>query len=371
MKRSSLLALAIVVAVSAWVGLGMLYNRANQPKDPPSERAFAAASQPANGSATAGATTATGKSVIVTVQDSVAELKPQDFSIQGQLAANRTVVIRAETASTISQEYVKQGSYVAAGQALFKLATESRTSELALAQTKLEDAKRIYASTQRLFAQDYLSKNKLEEARLGVKQAEAQLALIRQDIGNTTISAPFAGVLDAQLVHMGDYVSPGQPLITIVDNSPLIATFTIAQQQVANFAVGKKVRLAMPNGETLTASIRFIAPQADSQTRTYAAEAALDAPTPYRAGQSVQILAQAPGQVAHQITPAAITLDGAGTTSVKYIDEQGAVQAQAVKIIKAENQGVWVTGLPPRVKIVKFGGDYVTVGSKPQYKVEP
>jgi membrane fusion protein, multidrug efflux system len=76
----------------------------------------------------------------------------------------------------------------------------------------------------------------VERAKAALQQAELNLAY-------THITAPITGQITQRSVDLGQYVSPGQLLFTIVPLSEVFITANFKETQLARVAPGQKVRI--------------------------------------------------------------------------------------------------------------------------------
>ncbi len=142
-----------------------------------------------------------------------------------------------------------------------------RAAEIALAQ----HAEQMRAAEAQLQAD--LGAVKAAEAQ--VRQREASLDLGRKRLGDTTATAPIAGLVARRHTAVGEFVKDNTPLFTLVAVDPLKYTGTIPERYAPEVRVGQAVRLqvdAYP-GRVFTGRITRIAPVVDMQTRTLALEA--------------------------------------------------------------------------------------------------
>jgi multidrug efflux pump subunit AcrA (membrane-fusion protein) len=107
----------------------------------------------------------------------------------------------------------------------------------------------------------------IDAQRAVVAQLDAQLADVAIEIDDSTIVAPFAGTIAARIADEGAVVSPGTPILRIVESGQLEAWIGLpvaeagiaAEQQVHNLAIG---------GTTFQASFARSLPELDPATRT-------------------------------------------------------------------------------------------------------
>jgi multidrug efflux system membrane fusion protein len=113
----------------------------------------------------------------------------------------------------------------------------------------------------------------LEAARAGIARSQAV-------IDQKLIKAPFGGQLGLRRVELGQYVGPGDMLVTLTDLDQLYATFTLPEQDRSSVAVGQPVELRADAfaGEVFKGEITAIEPQIDPSTRVMRVQATLPNP---------------------------------------------------------------------------------------------
>ena len=87
-------------------------------------------------------------------------------------------------------------------------------------------------------------------------------------------------------------------------------------------------------------------------------------------GLTAKIEIAQPQQFAHKITPALLILNDQGHLGLKGLNENDTVVFHGIDILKAENTGIWITGLEEEAKIITVGQGFVSYGEKvsPVYK---
>jgi membrane fusion protein, multidrug efflux system len=81
-----------------------------------------------------------------------------------------------------------------------------------------------------------------KSALAAVERAKAVLQQAELNLAYTQITAPISGQVTQKSVDLGQYVSPGQLLFTIVPLSQVYVTANFEETQLANVAPGQKVR---------------------------------------------------------------------------------------------------------------------------------
>lgn len=67
---------------------------------------------------------------------------------------------------------------------------------------------------------------------------------------------------------------------------------------------------------------------------------------------------------AYKISPSILSLADNGQIGVKIVDENDRVQFKPVALLKDTPEHLWITGLPPSVRIITVGQEFVLSGQK-------
>ena len=103
--------------------------------------------------------------------------------------------------------------------------------------------------------------------RAVVDQLDAQLLNMEADFADTTLLAPFSGVVSRRMVDEGAVVSPGQSIFNLVESNQLEAWVGLPPAQARRLRSGDDVRLRIDQDET-TATVTSLLPELNSSTRT-------------------------------------------------------------------------------------------------------
>jgi len=341
-----MIAVAIVIVVAAWMVSGYL---------------------PASGDAepTADHTREAAQALMtVEVKEIDAETVERQLESQGEALPERTVQIRAETTGRVAKVMAQKGADVKAGDPLVSIAMNDRKARLAEARAVVEQRQADYEAAQKLGKQGMQAKTRVREAYAVLQSAKAKLSAIKEDIDNTTVRAPYDGILDDRAVDVGDYLSPGDPVATVVDNDPLKVVIHVAQQDVAKLGKGDDARVSLATGQKLTGRVTFIAAAADRETRTFRVEIEVDNPKGLPAGVSATVVLPTGTAKGHFLSPALLDLNEDGVLGAKTVDDSGHVHFHPVKLLRTERNGVWVDGLPDHARVITIGQGFVKSGEK-------
>ncbi|HEV7384414.1 MAG TPA: HlyD family efflux transporter periplasmic adaptor subunit, partial [Phenylobacterium sp.] len=133
----------------------------------------------------------------------------------------------------------------------------------------------------------------------------------------------------------------------------------------AKLKVGAPAVAKLISGQVLNGRIRYVAQEADPQTRTYHLEVTVPNPrADVRSGLSAEMRIGAGSGPAHLAPVSSLVLDSAGRQGVRYVLADGRVAFAPVTIVEETHDGVWVTGLSGAVSVITVGQSYVADGQK-------
>jgi multidrug efflux system membrane fusion protein len=227
----------------------------------------------------------------------------------------------------------------------------------------LEKARLDYDGALRLKSGGYQSRTAIADALSRLETAKADAKKAKLDLANLQIRAPFAGVVDARPVEIGDFMQRADVCARVLDMSPLLVTGRIAESSVALVQNHSTVQVALASGQTVEGKVRFIERNADEITRTFRLEALVEnTDLMIRSGLTAQMIIPVGATKAHLVSASLLALDDQGKVGVKVLDSDNVVNFHLVEIIGDEKDGVWVQGLPEHTTLITVGQQYVTSG---------
>lgn len=301
--------------------------------------------------------------VTVQVREQSAQTVTRYLINQGQTEADRLVTVKAQTAGRVAEVAAAEGSRVAAGDLLVRIAMDDRQARLREAEALVAQRESEYRAAENLGASGYQARVRVDEAKAALEAARARLAAIREDIGHTEVGAPFAGYLEERPTEVGDFLDVGSPVATVADLDPIVVSVRVAQQRIGQLEEGAKAEVRLADGRSVSGQVRYLARTADADTRTFRVEVAVpNADAAIRAGLSAEVRMPL-GQVsAHFLSPALLTLDDDGRLGVKTVTAEDRVAFHPVELVRAEADGVWVTGLPESARLITVGQGFARSG---------
>jgi membrane fusion protein, multidrug efflux system len=211
---------------------------------------------------------------VSTLKADFQQWQPQLTAV-GTLRAVRGVDVTTEVAGLVRSINFKSGDEVKAGQVLTELNADSDVALLHSLEAAAELAATVYERDKAQFAADVLSQAQLDNDAADLKSKRAQVAQQVATVDKKTIRAPFTGKLGISTVNPGQYLNPGDKLVTLQTIDPIYIDFYFPQQQLPQVAIGQQVTVTTDAyGDTnFNGKITAINPKVDPSTRNIQVEA--------------------------------------------------------------------------------------------------
>jgi membrane fusion protein (multidrug efflux system) len=190
------------------------------------------------------------------------------LSAVGSLKAVNGVTVSTDLAGIVSEINFESGAAVKKGDLLIKLDTQQEEAQMHVAEAKLELTKLDLERKRDLVAKKTISPSDWDSAQSEFQQAVATADEAKALLARKRIVAPFDGYLGIRQVNLGQYLNPGAAIVPLQSMDPIYVEFSLPQQNLAQLAVGKKLRIRAEelDGE-FEAEINAIDSKIDDATR--------------------------------------------------------------------------------------------------------
>lgn len=274
----------------------------------------------------------------------------------GSVTAVQGVTLSAEEAGTVRRIAFESGATVRAGQLLVEFDVQVEQAQLRSAEATAELARANLARARDLRAKNMVSQADLDAAEAQAKQAEAQMDNFRAVIAKKTLYAPFAGRTGIRQINLGQFLSAGDPIVSLQSLDPVYVDFALPQQRLAQLKIGMTVQVAADAfpGQHFTGPLSAMNPEVELATRNIRLRATLANPQGLlRPGMFVTVAAELPETEPVLMIPATAVLYAPYGDSVFVVEEK-----------KDEKTGVAGKVLNQRfVRLGRTRGDFVVVAS--------
>ena len=159
----------------------------------------------------------------------------------GMLEPRERVVLTANAADRVTGVFFEDGQRVAKGKVLVTLVNDEERAQLESGQATAANAQLVFDRNQRLASNDAIAQLELERSKSAAEAAQANVAAIQARLRDRMLVAPFSGVLGFRQVSEGAYVSPGQAVATLIDDSEMRLEFGVPSINITDLRVGLPV----------------------------------------------------------------------------------------------------------------------------------
>jgi membrane fusion protein (multidrug efflux system) len=202
---------------------------------------------------------------------------PSTLNAIGTMAAVQGVNVSADLPGTVERIAFDSGQWVHEGEVLALLDTRQERAQLEAAESQRDLARINFERMKGLLDELVVSRAEFDRATADQRQTDARVGEIKATIARKTIRAPFSGVLGIRKVNLGQYLSGGDPLVTLQSLNPIYVNFDVPQQSASEVRVGRNVHITAEElvGSAFEGRITAIDPLVNESTRNVKVQATL------------------------------------------------------------------------------------------------
>jgi RND family efflux transporter MFP subunit len=301
----------------------------------------------------------------------------------GQVHARYESKLGFQASGRVVARLVEVGSHVRRGQPLMRLDPAQEALQVVAAVASVDAAKSRVAQnrvdlqrTEQLLARKFASQAEVDQQRLALAESESQLrsAQAQQQIrvnqrGYTELFADRDGVVAAIHAEAGQVVSAGQQIVTVAADGEREVLVSVPESRVDELRKAKNLQVSVwaRPGKRYQGTLRELAPDTDSVTRTYSARISVKEPdSALMLGMTASVFTpDVEGRSAIRLPLQAI-LHKDGRAQVWVVDAKTSqVAARAVELGSAQDDHVQIaSGLAGGETVVTAGVHMLHAGQK-------
>lgn len=333
---------------------------------------------------------------VVRVEPASLVVAPSQSRYAGVVRANAQVELdfkvggyikRIAHSKTVPGRLIQEGDRVVAGAMLAQIDSSDYAAHVGTATASLLEAKaaalqaeRDQTRTSALVDTGTLTPVELENRSTQrevsvarVARAEATLTETRLALGDTSLKAPFNGIILSRLIEQGAFVTPRTPGFVVADDSIMKVAFGVPDNVLPSLHVGDAAKVEVPSlNRRFDASISRIASAADPRSRVFEVEVSIpNSEQQLKVGLAATVVFDATGveQKGVQI-PLRALVRGTGANVAVFTVENSNGKAIAhlreLGLLKIIGDDVLVSGLPADQKLVTLGASLLRDGEAVQ-----
>lgn len=287
----------------------------------------------------------------------------------GVAEALQGVDVSGSESGIVADVYFDSGATVVAGEALVRLDSSKEEADLKATLAQVPAAKADLDRKRKLVKEKIVSQSDLDEAQSRYDELNAQAISLQATIKRRILTAPFGGVLGIRKVNKGQYLQPGDQIVSLQDLSVMRMRFLIGQKDFAKIKLGQDIdaRFDAYPGEVFKGRITAIEPSVKFQSGIIPIQAEIpNSDLRLLPGMYASLDVLLPDRGKRIVVPqSAVTFNLYGE-SVFVIDEQS-MTVQRATVVTGPRRGNIVavdSGLEPGQKVVVAGQLNLSNGTK-------
>ncbi|MEC8642269.1 MAG: efflux RND transporter periplasmic adaptor subunit [Pseudomonadota bacterium] len=243
-----------------------------------------------------------------------------------------------------------------------KLASQNFSAPVEQAQLKADYENARMALARIDLAKNHKSEIDISQSQARLATAKSNLAVLRDQLKKSTITAPTGGWLETVSIDAGEQVGAGTPVATILNMDEVKIIVGVPQTDIAQISVGDQVSVDVAGAGKREGIVSRIASITSSTTRTFDVEVTVpNADRTLRAGMSVEATIDVGFQPAFGMSPAHLSVAGDGSLTAK-VSDNGIVRVVTVDLVRSGVEQVFVSGLVDGDTLLTFGQAFVEAG---------
>jgi RND family efflux transporter MFP subunit len=270
---------------------------------------------------------------------------PAERELDGTVEAVNQATVSAQTPGRVAEILYDVNDFVPAGALIIKLRSTEQRSGLQQADAALREATAREAEVETRYSRirDMYERKVVPKAQLDQVAAERDAAVARRNaaraaldsaregVAYTEVRAPYAGIVTARLVRVGESVAPGTPLMSGFSLEKLRVTVDIPQTLVEQVRRLRKAAVYI-DGRRIEASAVTIFPEADVKTNTFRTRLELPSnAADLYPGMFVKV-GLVTGEAQRLLVPRAALIRRSEVTALYVVGRDGAVSLRQVRV---------------------------------------
>ncbi|MDH5489134.1 MAG: efflux RND transporter periplasmic adaptor subunit [Rhodospirillaceae bacterium] len=324
----------------------------------------------------------------VSVDDVRLETARQSVPVIGRLVSAQSgvvsVVVKGPVLKIIARvgDKVNKGDQIALlhsdsvkwSRALAAAETEAAKARTKIARAQVELRRQELKRLEELKTSSAFSPARFDDARQELVKAEgasaeadaqlirahANLKLAEIDLANTTIRAPYAGVITKVHTESGSYLAVGQPVVSMISDIDMEIEASVPTDRIGGLLAGTEIPFRIGNTIKGISAVRAVVPEENPQTRTREVRfTPLDDAVLKNTAANQSVTLEIPaGAVREVISVHKDAVLNRGGKQVVFVAVEGKAKMQPVSLGEAIGQRfIVIGGLQPGDRVVVRGNE--------------
>jgi len=200
-------------------------------------------------------------------------IQPQAISEQinvvGSLFPDEEVDLTFESSGKLIGIFFREGTMVQKGDLLAKINDQPLQAQLKRLTSQLPLTENRVFRQKTLLEKDAVSQEAFEQVTADLNQLQSDIALVKAQIAQTELKAPFDGYIGLRTVSEGNFVSPTTVIARLTKIAPMKINFSVPERYAFQIQKGTKIKFQKDTDLTQTeATVYALGAMINQETRT-------------------------------------------------------------------------------------------------------
>ena len=284
----------------------------------------------------------------------------------GLVATKDEMKLSFKVGGVIRRISVQEGQEVRKGQLLAEVELAEIGAQTEQARQAALKAQRDLERGERLYADQVISLEQLQDLRTAASVAQAGESAAQFNLGYSRIVAPRDGVVLRRLSEEREQVAPGQTVLIVgARDRGYVVRAALADREIVQIKLGDpaEIRMDAYPGRALPGTVSEISNAADPRSGMFPIEVRLNSvPLPLASGLVAKLAIYPASSRESTLTyvPISAIVDGDRDRASVFVVEQDRARRRAVRVAFIENEQVAIAeGVAPGERIVTDGALYL------------
>ncbi len=174
----------------------------------------------------------------------------------GVVKERRQVTLSFKVGGPVNKLLVDEGDFVEKGQVIASIDKRDYSTQLQAAEAQHSQAKAEYERYLQLYERRMLPENTLDKLKAAFLMTKSKYEAALHAYDDTDLKAPFSGYVNNKLIENFETVSPGMPIVELLDLSDMEVVINIPESQIATFSKDSKIKCDIRNANQHNLSAR-------------------------------------------------------------------------------------------------------------------
>ena len=199
------------------------------------------------------------------------EVTPREQVVDAVIEATQRTTVSSQISGRIIEVSVDVDDFVNKGDVIVRFRDNDQRSALNAAIAKARESQANFQRITELYRKELVSRSDYDRARAGAESTTAAQEQAQEQLDNTIVRAPYAGIVVARHVEVGETASPGKALVTGISLESLRAIANVPQMHMDSIRTLSTAWVILPTQQDkrIQGTKLTFSPYADPATHTF------------------------------------------------------------------------------------------------------